>query len=112
MSTASTATPGVDFVSIANQQVVFVPGVSSRTISVNILPDEIVETNEVFSLGLSTQAGSPLTVGTPGTTLITIDDDDGMCRHSPVIGYFMVYPKFVKHSLYIQRESKMAQSET
>ena len=67
------------------------PGVSSRTISVNILPDEIVEANEVFSLGLTTQAGSPLTVGTPGTTLITIDDDDGMCRHSPVIGYFMDY---------------------
>jgi hypothetical protein len=80
-STASTATSGVDFSPIVNQQVLFGPGATTRQITVTILTDDIVETNEVFTLTLSAGAGSPLNVGSPGTTQITINDDDGM-HHS------------------------------
>ena len=56
----------------------FGPGDTVKQISVTIIPDVIVETDEVFTLSLSTSAGSPLTVGTPGSTQIIIDDNDGM----------------------------------
>ena len=77
-STANTASSGVDFVAIVNQQVTFGPGDRSKLLNVFILPDNIVENNEIFSLSLATGVGSPLTVGTPGTTVVTINDDDGM----------------------------------
>ncbi len=81
-SVTSTAASGVDFVAIVNQAVTFTSGDRSKEISVTILPDNIVEINEVFSLRLTTTTGSPLTVGIPGTTVITINDDDGMYNHN------------------------------
>ena len=56
----------------------FGPGDTVKQISVTIISDVIVETDEVFTLSLSTSAGSPLIVGTPGSTQIIIDDNDGM----------------------------------
>ena len=62
----------------------FTSGDTVKQISVTIISDDIVEKNEVFTLSLSTSAGSPLTVGTPGVTQITINDDDGMHHFSLV----------------------------
>ena len=56
-STANTATAGVDFNSIVNQTVIFGPGDSSKPLIVTIKDDSIVETDEVFTLRLSTAAG-------------------------------------------------------
>jgi hypothetical protein len=70
----------VDFVAIVSQPVIFTSGDTSKQLTVRILDDNIVEANEVFNLSLTTEAGSPLAVGTPGTALITINDDDGMYR--------------------------------
>ncbi|CAB3981091.1 tandem-95 repeat, partial [Paramuricea clavata] len=75
-STTNTATSGVDFVAIVSRQVIFTSGDTSKQLTVRILDDNIVEANEVLSLSLTTGTGSPLAVGTPGTALITINDDD------------------------------------
>ncbi len=76
------AASGLDFVAIVNQTVTFTSGDRSKEIIVTILSDNIVEANEAFSLRLTTATGSPLTVGIPGTTVITINDDDGMYNHN------------------------------
>ena len=70
----------MDFVAIVSQPVIFTSGDTSKQLTVRILDDNIVEADEVLSLSLTTGAGSPLAVGTPGTALITINDDDGMYR--------------------------------
>ncbi|XP_028399458.1 uncharacterized protein LOC114522881 [Dendronephthya gigantea] len=75
-STANTATSGFDFTSIVNQAIVFGPGDSTKSLVVTIKDDNIVETDELFTLSLSTAPGSALRVGSPGTTLISIDDND------------------------------------
>lgn len=77
---AGSATAGVDFVP-TNGTLNFPPGVTERTIHVSIIGDVIYETNETFSLQITTPTSL---VATP-TVACTIYNDDPV----PVIyGYF------------------------
>jgi hypothetical protein len=68
-----TATAGADYAA-ASGTLTFPPGVTSRTVTVAIVPDSLDEADETFRLNLSAPVGA--TVGV-GQSVATIDDDDG-----------------------------------
>ena len=47
---------GEDYVSLSSREVVFQPGERVQSVSVEILADDLVEGNEVFTVSLSTSA--------------------------------------------------------
>jgi hypothetical protein len=67
-----TATAGVDYTSITNQLVTFMPGESTKNVSVTVLADNIDEAAETFQLLLS----QPTNVVLPNSPTATITDDD------------------------------------
>ena len=69
-----TALAGSDYVS-ASKQVVFAPGAISANISVSITDDNLVESNESFSVKLSNPENADL--GVLNTASVTIVDNDG-----------------------------------
>jgi glucose/arabinose dehydrogenase len=74
-NTASgTATAGNDFVGVVNN-VTFLPGETTKTVTVNLINDEEIEANEQFGVALGQTAGAGL--GTRRTVGITVLDDDG-----------------------------------
>ena len=69
---AGTATAGVDFTSQLGR-VTFAPGQTSRQVSVLVMSDAALETNETFSLQVAAMAPA---VGERVTAIATILDDD------------------------------------
>jgi uncharacterized delta-60 repeat protein len=68
-----TATPGVDYTTVSNV-ITFQPGEASRTFSIPINNDSLVEGNETVQLSLSTITGKGV-IGI-GDAILTIVDDD------------------------------------
>ncbi len=87
---AGTATAGTDFQAAAGT-LSFVPGVVSRTVSVNVNGDTAVETNETLELVLSGAVGATIGVSRATGTIV---DDDTVVPPNPspsgkqVVGYF------------------------
>jgi Calx-beta domain/FG-GAP-like repeat len=69
-----TATTGSDYTD-ASQTVNFANGETSKTVSVPITDDSLVEGNETVSLSLSSPSADA-TLGSPSTAALTIVDDD------------------------------------
>lgn len=69
-----TATAGSDFTT-AGGVLIFNPGETSKTVSVNVLADNLPEGTETFNIGLS-NVSSGATIA-DATGVITITDDDG-----------------------------------
>jgi hypothetical protein len=63
---------------IALGTVTFAPGESSKTFSVLIVDDKLVEGNETVGLSLSNLSGSNVSLGSPSTAEITIADNDNV----------------------------------
>jgi len=68
-----TATAGSDYTA-ANGTLTFSPGNTSKTFSVSILEDALVEGNETVNLSLTNPSNA--TLGTPSTAVLTIVDND------------------------------------
>ena len=71
--TNGTATGGSDYTS-TNGTLTFSNGVTSRTVTVRILNNTTVETNETFTVGLSSPTGGGI-LSNAVTTITVIDDD-------------------------------------
>ena len=68
-----TATAGADYVA-ASGTLTFLPGETSKTVTVPIVPDTVDEADETFRLNLSAPVNATVSVG---QSVATIDDDDG-----------------------------------
>ncbi len=68
-----TATAGRDYVPISGT-LVFAPGQSAQTVTVEIVDDALSEAQETFSLNLTGSVNANL--GTPAATLVTLVDND------------------------------------
>ena len=71
---AGTATAGVDYSAVGGV-LSFADGDSSKTISIAILDDALVEGNETFTLTLANPTGGTTIIG-PTTVTVTIEDDE------------------------------------
>lgn len=72
----ATATAGQDFTATSGT-LTFLPGESSKTVSISIINDNIFEGTETFNFVLSDPAGpSPVELLDPGTATLTISDND------------------------------------
>lgn len=60
---------------VTSGKLTFAPGETSKTFTVTILNDKLIEANETFGVLLKNPTGSA-TLGTPGTALVTIVEDD------------------------------------
>ena len=81
------ASAGEDYVNI-NTLVTFTPFTVSQTqtVTVEILPDNLVEHDETFELNLAIPSGSTLAqLGNPSKTTVTIMDDDSKLNYSLLI---------------------------
>ncbi len=67
------ATAGSDYVATTGQ-LSFASGVASKTFTIPIVDDGVAETDETFFVSLSSTGEDP--VGTPGTTVVTIKDNE------------------------------------
>jgi probable HAF family extracellular repeat protein len=70
-----TATAGSEY-GAASGALTFAAGESSKTFTISILPNGIVEGNETINLALSSASGGA-TLGTTRTAVLTIEDADG-----------------------------------
>ena len=70
-----TATKENDF-TFTDQSVVFQPGDTQKTRQVVINGDNVVEPTEFLSVVLTSTDGN-VQIGTPSTTIVFIEDDDG-----------------------------------
>ncbi|HEX6288526.1 MAG TPA: Calx-beta domain-containing protein, partial [Herpetosiphonaceae bacterium] len=68
-----TATAGSDYTT-SSGTVTFAPGETSKTISIPLLEDGLLEANETFTVSLSNPANAGL--GTPATATVTINAND------------------------------------
>ena len=69
----NTATAGSDYAALVNEVVGFDTGVLTKTISVDVTPDSLVESNEAFTVTLSNPINAALIDGSASGT---INDDD------------------------------------
>jgi hypothetical protein len=72
-ATPGTATPGIDFQTIATRAI-FAAGSSSTSINVNAIDDDLYEGNEI--VGLAIQTGSTYTLGASASAEIAITDNE------------------------------------
>jgi hypothetical protein len=72
-TTGGAATPGVDFVPVSGT-LTFASGQTSRTFTVPVLDDDLVDGPRTVSLALTSPVGADL--GAPGTATLTITDND------------------------------------
>ncbi len=70
-----TATAGSDYVATAGT-LTFAPGETSKTISIPVLDDSFVESNETFNVTLSNPTAGAV-LASPSTNVVTIVDNDG-----------------------------------
>ena len=68
--TADTATAGADYTSPTSQTIVFPIGATRQTITIETLPDSIVEEDETLALTLSNPQGTTLATTTSTATII------------------------------------------
>lgn len=73
MTSNGTATAGSDYTAIANTLLTFSPGVTSQTITVTVIGDAIVESNETYYVVLATPTNASLSIQ-QGNGTITDDD--------------------------------------
>ena len=72
-----TAMPGQDFQTVAPTTLTFPPGVATRTFTVPLLNDTIVDGPKLLQVALGSPTGGPA-LGTQNNILVTLlDDDDG-----------------------------------
>lgn len=74
-ATPGSAELGKDWMLVDGNPLIFGPGVTSQSFTVNILDDAGAEGNESFTVSLSDPVGVAL-LGEPATTTVTILDDD------------------------------------
>src|SRR5262249_7165008 len=74
-ASSGSATAGLDFTAVTGTLTWAAGDSSSKTFTVPILEDSLVEGNETVVLSLSTVAGGA-TLGTPASATLTIIDDD------------------------------------
>jgi hypothetical protein len=72
-----TAAAGVDFQPLASGLINFPGGVTTRTVTVTILPDANAETPETFRAVLAPVGGSPIGIGPVAEAALTIADPPG-----------------------------------
>lgn len=72
-SAGGTAVAGTDYTAIGSTQLTFDPGETSKTVSVSVAGDEVVERDETFSVTLSSPSNASIGDGT-GAGTITNDD--------------------------------------
>src|SRR5438046_3517628 len=72
-TTNVTATAGSDYTA-TNGTLSFAPGETSKTITVDVLDDDLEEANETFRVVLSNPADATIAIG---TNTVSITDDDG-----------------------------------
>jgi glucose/arabinose dehydrogenase len=82
-----TASAGSDYTALTTQQVVFQPGETRKLITIPILNDTQIESEELFSFSLSSATGASL--GAPRTAQIRITDND-----SPTNNFTINFPNF------------------
>ena len=73
-------TGGEDFTPVL-MNVTFVPGETMKTVTVDIIPDVIIEENERFYLQLEGIEGEPNTISLPDGAWATIIDDGKIHAH-------------------------------
>jgi hypothetical protein len=73
-TTNGTATAGTDYTGRSGVVVSFAAGETNKTVAIAIANDVLVETNETFTVGLSTPTGEA-TFGTAATTVTIVDND-------------------------------------
>ncbi|WP_431284388.1 Calx-beta domain-containing protein [Humitalea sp. 24SJ18S-53] len=83
-TTNGTAIAGSDYAS-GSGRVTFAAGETSKTISVTVLHDDAIETNESFGIVLSNPSGATLL---DGTAVGTIRDNDGVAPPTSAPGYY------------------------
>jgi len=84
-TTSGTAQAGADFVAVANEQLVFSPGDTEKTIAIQVLGDEIEEPDESFEVVLLNPANAVLGQARAKGTLQ--NDDDNNALDIPATGY-------------------------
>src|SRR6185369_3491875 len=86
-ATAGTATAGVDF-ALTNGTLTFLPGETSKTVSVPILDDQVVEPPETVNLVLRNPSGGAPLGGQNTSVLRIVDDDTELEFSDPVFGAY------------------------
>jgi hypothetical protein len=95
-ATSGTATggaacsPGVDFLTVANQPVQFNPGESQKVVFITLCGDLLVEPMETINLTLSGPVGG--TIGTPGTAVMNLNDTANIFRNTAEISFNLGLP--------------------
>jgi subtilisin family serine protease len=69
------AAPGIDYEETSGS-VTFGPGETTKTLTIPILPDRLVEGNESFTVTLSLPVNSAALLGAPSSAVVTIVDND------------------------------------
>ena len=80
-----TATAGSDY-NTATGTLAFAAGETSKTFSITLLNDTLVENNETVSLSLTSPSGA--TLGTPATAVLTITSEDTPPTTTEPVAYF------------------------
>ena len=70
-----TATAGEDYTAVVNQEIIFAPGDTSKTVQVTILEDNLNELNETVNLILSDPVPGDTHIANSPATLIILDND-------------------------------------
>ena len=70
---SGTATPGVDYVPLSPGMLVFAPGDTVKTVTVQVRGDELVELDETVLVALSNPVGASISVGTATGTIVNDD---------------------------------------
>ena len=70
---SGTATPGVDYVPLSPGMLVFAPGDTVKTVTVQVRGDELVESDETVLVALSNPVGASIAVGTATGTIVNDD---------------------------------------
>lgn len=78
-----TALAGQDFVGKSGT-LMFLPGQSTATITINLLNDAVYEGNETFNVTIDNLRG-PGTLGAPRTATVLINDDDAVLPNYPTL---------------------------
>lgn len=79
--TASTART-TDYTATSGK-LIFLPGATNAAITIPLINDDIVETNEIFRVRLSSPGGGALLLGTNTATVVIMEDQVGFTFESP-----------------------------